>query len=138
MGLRLHHWGELIGILLLLASTATQIFYVDPLKREIEWRLASFSMQQNSQIQTRAIFDTRIATLRALKAPDEDVRAAAAERDAVIARYATADANISDYILAKQPVEDWLQIIVVALFAAGTFLAGISRAIEMIASRRPP
>ncbi|MBS0239814.1 MAG: hypothetical protein JSR89_15455 [Proteobacteria bacterium] len=33
---------ELFGIVLLLGSTAMQTFYLDPLKREIEWRLAAF------------------------------------------------------------------------------------------------
>jgi hypothetical protein len=50
MRLRAYQWGELIGIFFLLASTATQIFYVEPLKREIEWRLAAFNLQQNGQL----------------------------------------------------------------------------------------
>ena len=39
MRLRGYQLGELIGIVLLLASTAMQLFYLEPLKREIEWRL---------------------------------------------------------------------------------------------------
>ena len=34
--LRTYQWAELIGILFLLASTATQMFYVESLKRGIE------------------------------------------------------------------------------------------------------
>jgi hypothetical protein len=136
MKLRVHQWGELIGILFLLASTATQIFYVDPLKREIEWRLAAFNMQQNGQVQVRAIYGNRIATLRALKAPEAEVKAAESERDKVIERYKAADANVSDYLVEKEWVEDTLQIVVVVLFAIGSLLAGFGRAMEMIASRK--
>ena len=135
MALKLHQWGELLGLALLLASTATQIFYVDPLKREIEWRLAAFNMQQNGQLQAQAIYDARLDMLRVLKAPEADVTAAKGERDKILARYKTADANISDFLMEKEPVEDRLQIVVVALFALGSVLAGISRAIEMMASR---
>ena len=42
MGFKTYQLGELIGIVLLLGSTAMQMFYLDPLKREIEWRLATF------------------------------------------------------------------------------------------------
>lgn len=136
MRLKGYQWGELIGVLFLLASTATQIFYVDPLKREIEWRLATFSMQQNGQLQAKAIFDSRMATLRALKASDDEIRAAETERDALLAGYRTADANISDYMLDKEQVEDRLQIVVIALFAVGSLLAGFGRAMEMIAAQR--
>ncbi len=136
MRLRVYQWGELIGILFLLASTATQIFYVDPLRRDIEWRMATFSIQQSGQIQTKAIYDSRIATLRALKSSETDISQAEAERDQMLARFKIADANIADYLEAKQPVEDWLQALVIILFAAGSLLAGAGRAMEMIAARR--
>jgi hypothetical protein len=131
MKLKGYQWGELIGMFLLLASTAAQIFYVDPLKREIEWRLAAFSMQQNAQVQTKATYDSRIAVLKSLNAPPESITASITERDATLAKYKTADANVADYLLAKEPVENYLQIGVLALFALGTLLAGIARAIEM-------
>lgn len=131
MKLKGYQWGELIGMFLLLASTAAQIFYVDPLKREIEWRLASFSMQQNAQVQVKATYDSRIAVLKSLNAPPEAITAALTERDTTLAKFKTADANISDYLIAKEPVEDYLQIGVLVLFALGTLLAGIARAIEM-------
>lgn len=136
MRLKAHQWGELIGIVFLLASTAVQIFYVEPLKREIEWRLSAFNMQQNGQQQARAIFDTRIVTLRALKAPEADIKAAETERDATIAKYKTADANVADYLLEKETVENFLQIGVLALFGVGSLLAGFGRAMEMIAAGR--
>ena len=136
MRLRTYQWSELVGIFFLLASTATQIFYVDPLRREIEWRMATFSMQQNGQFQTRAIYDSRLAMLRSVKATPEEIQAAESERDAMLARYKTADANISDYLIVKEPIENYLQIVVVALFAFGTLLAGFGRAMEMIAARR--
>jgi hypothetical protein len=136
MRLRGYQWAELIGILFLLSSTATQIFYVDPLRREIEWRMATFSIQQTGQIQMKAIYDGRVSTLRALKAPDTETAQVEAEREAALARFRTADANISDYLIEKQPIEDWLQILVIALFATGSLLAGFGRAMEMIAGRR--
>lgn len=131
MKLKLHQWGELFGMLLLLASTAAQIFYVEPLKREIEWRLAAFSMQQNAQVQTRAMFDTRLAVLKAVNAPADALKQTEVERDSTLERFRNADANISDYLTEKTTVEDGLQMIVLALFALGTLLAGLSRAIEM-------
>ena len=59
MRLRVYQYGELFGIVLLLASTATQLFYLEPLKREIEWRLVAFNTQQSAQIQLRAVYTTR-------------------------------------------------------------------------------
>lgn len=138
MRLRAYQWGELFGVIFLLVSTATQIFYVDPLKREIEWRLAAFNMQQNGRVQIEAIYGNRIATLRALKVPDTEIKAAEAERQAAIEKYKTADANISDYLVDKQQVEDILQVVVLALFAIGSLMAGFGRAMEMIAAQRAP
>jgi hypothetical protein len=136
MRLKIYQLGELVGIFFLLASTATQIFYVEPLRREIEWRLAAFNMQQNAQLQMKAIFDSRVATLRALGAPAGEIASTESESKQIVDRYKTADANISDYLMAKEPVENWLQIGVVVLFAIGSLLAGISRAMDMLAGRR--
>ena len=136
MRLRVYQWAELIGILFLLASTAAQIFYVDPLRREIEWRMATFSMQQTGRLHMKAIYDMRISTLRALKSPDTEITKIETERDAVLEKFKTADANISDYLHDKQPVEDNLQFLVIALFAIGSLLAGFGRAMEMMAGRR--
>jgi len=134
--LRAYQWSELIGILFLLASTATQIFYVEPLKREIEWRLAAFATQQNAQVQMAAIYDARIATLKAVNAAPSEIAKAESERAAMVNRYKNADADIADYLIAKEPVEGFLQILVVGLFALGSLLAGYGRAMEMIASQR--
>lgn len=137
MKLKGYQWGEILGMLLLLASTAAQIFYVDPLKREIEWRLAAFNMQQNGRVQAQAIFDGRIATLKAVNASTESIASAEKEREAVIEKYKTADANIADYLQEKEQVENYLQIVVIGLFALGTLLAGFGRAMEMRASHKP-
>ncbi len=134
--LKAYQWSELLGIFFLLASTATQIFYVEPPKREIEWRLAAFNIQQNGQLQMLAIYDFRLATLRALKSADAEITDTEAESKTMAERFKSADANISDYLIAKQPVENWLQIVVVALFAVGSVLAGFGRAMEMLAGRR--
>jgi hypothetical protein len=131
MGFKIYQLGELFGILLLLGATATQMFYLDPLKREIEWRLAAFSIQQSAQVQLKAIHDNRIALLQVANAPEEKIKDAEAERDKNLDRYRTADANISDYMFEKEGVEDILQVIVLALFALGTLLAGFGRAMEM-------
>lgn len=136
MGLKAYQLGELAGIFFLLASTATQIFYVEPLRREIEWRMAAFTMQQTGQLQMKAIYDGRIATLRAIGAPEPQIAASEAESRQMVDKFKTADANISDYLVAKEPVENWLQIAVVALFALGSLLAGFGRAMEMMAGRR--
>lgn len=138
MALERHHVAELLGIVLVLASTATQMFYVEPAQREIAWRMNAFAQQQNAQVLARTVLDSRIATLKALNAPAADITAAEAERTSTIARFQTADANISDYVIAKQPVEDMLQMVVLALFAIGTLLAGYGRLVELLASSRRP
>ncbi len=125
---------ELVGIFILLAATAAQLFYLEPLKREIEWRLAAFSTQQSAQVQTRALYDNHIEVLDMLKAPAERIKAAEAKRDTTLNQFRTADANISDYMIEKERVESYIEIIVIALFAFGTILAGVGRALEMQAA----
>lgn len=134
MRLKLYQYGELVGIVLLLASTAMQLFYLEPLKREIEWRLAAFTTQQSAQIQVRTQFDNQLALLRLLNAPAGEVQATEAKRKEMLDKFTTADANISDYMIEKERVEDYLQVIVIVLFAFGTLLAGIGRALEMQAA----
>lgn len=134
MRMKAYQMGELVGIGLLLASTAMQLFYLEPLKREIEWRLAAFTTQQAAQIQTKAIYDNHIAVLQSVNAPAERIKDAETRRDATIAQYKTSDANISDYMIEKERVESYLEIVVIALFALGTVLAGLGRAVEMQAA----
>ncbi|RUP09717.1 hypothetical protein [Hyphomicrobium sp.] len=135
MGFKVYQLGELIGIALLLGSTAMQMFYLDPLKREIEWRLATFSIQQSAQVQIKAVHDNRIVLLQAVNAPADKIREAEADREKSLDRFKTADANISDYMFEKEGVEDYLQLIVLGLFGLGTLLAGFGRAMEMRAGR---
>lgn len=135
MGFKPYQLGELIGIVLLLGSTAMQIFYLDPLKREIEWRLAAFSIQQSAQAQIKAVYDNRIILLQAVNAPAGKIGEAEADREKSLGQFKTADANISDYMIEKAGIEDYLQIAVLGLFALGTLLAGFGRAMEMRAGR---
>ncbi len=135
MGFKAYQLGELIGIVLLLGSTAMQMFYLDPLKREIEWRLAAFSIQQSAQVQIKAVHDNRIVLLQAVNAPADKIREAEADREKSLDQFKTADANISDYMIDKEGVEDILQLVVLGLFAFGTLLAGFGRAMEMRAGR---
>jgi hypothetical protein len=134
MRLRFYHYGELIGIVLLLGSTATQIFYLEPLDREISWRLVAFSTQQNAQVQVRTAYDNQLSLLRLMNAPADTVKDTEAKRDAAISKFETADANIANYMLSKERVEGYLDIIVMALFALGSLLAGVGRALEMHAN----
>ena len=136
MRLRGYQLGELIGIVFLLASTAMQLFYLEPLKREIEWRLVAFNTQQSAQIQLRTTFDNQLALLKLMNAPAEQVAATEATRGEKLAQYKNSDANISDYMLAKEGVENYLEIVVIVLFALGSLLAGLGRALEMQAARR--
>jgi len=112
-----------------------QMFYLEPLKREIEWRLAAFGIQQSAQVQTKTVFDTRIAMLQAFNASADQIEEAEAERAKTIGRFQSADANISDFLIekerVKERVEDYLQLVVIVLFAIGTLLAGLGRALEM-------
>jgi hypothetical protein len=125
---------ELIGIALLLGSTAMQLFYLEPLKREIEWRLAAFSTQQSAQVQTRALYDNHIELLGLMKATPEQVKEAETKRDRTLDQFKNSDADISDFMFEKEKVESYIEVIVIALFALGSVLAGIGRAIEMQAA----
>jgi hypothetical protein len=125
---------ELIGIAILLASAAAQLFYLEPLKREIEWRLATFSTQQSAQVQTSAMFENHLSVLALMNAPPEQVKKAEARRDEILGQFKTADANISDFMIEKERVESYIEVIVIALFAFGSLLAGIGRMIEMQAT----
>jgi hypothetical protein len=134
MRLKFYQYGELIGIVLLLVSTATQIFYLEPLKRGIEWRLAAYSTQQSAQVQVRTLFDNQLALLKLMKAPADQVAATEAERAKTLDKFTTADANIANYMIAKEQVENYLEVIVIILFALGSLLAGIGRALELRAA----
>jgi len=136
MRLKVYQWGELIGILLLLGSTAAQMFYLEPLKREIEWRLVAFNTQQSAQIQLRALFDNQVVLAGRLRAPAEEIAATEAKRETLLGQYKTSDANISDFMVEKERVESSIEVIVIALFALGSLLAGLGRTLEMLAARR--
>jgi hypothetical protein len=136
MRLKLHQFGELVGILFLLASTATQMFYLEPLDRDIQWRLTAFTVQQSAQIQLKTAYDNQIAVLKQLNAPAADVTAVEAKREAALAQFRNSDADISDFMFAKEGVEDYLQILVIVLFAAGSLLAGLGRTLDMLSARR--
>lgn len=131
MRLRIHQYGELVGIFLLLASTAMQLFYLEPLKREVDWRMVAFNTQQSAQLQLRASYDNQVALLTLMKAPAEQVSATEAQRDKVLAQYKTSDANIADFVMAKQDVEGYLEFVLIGLFALGSLLTGIGRVLEM-------
>ena len=135
--MRGYQLGELFGVALILASTAVQLFYLEPLKREIDWRLVAFSIQQTGQIQTKAAFDNRIAVLQAMKAAPELITTAETERGEAIQRFKNADADVADYLFEKGGVEDFIQWLVVGLFALGTVLTGYGRAMEMRNKDRP-
>lgn len=134
MKLSLYRYGELIGIVFLLVSTAMQIFYLEPLKREIDWRLVAFSTQQNAQVQVTTMYDNQLVLLKVMNAPAEQIAATEAARKKAIDKFETADANVANYVLAKEPVEDYIQIVVIILFALGSLLAGVGRALEMTAA----
>ena len=136
MRLRIHQIGELVGIFLLLASTAAQLFYLEPLKREIEMRLVAFNMQQSAQIQLRTAYENQLTLLKVMNAPAEQVSAAEAQRDKVVAHYKTSDGDIADVVMEKEKVEGYMEIIVIVLFALGSMLAGLGRLIEFQTAAR--
>lgn len=135
MRMKGYQLGELVGIGLLLASTAMQLFYLEPLKREIEWRLVAFNTQQSAQIQLRTTFDSQLTLMKLMNAPAEQIKATESKRDDTLAAYKTSDANISDFMIEKERVENYLELIVIALFGLGSFLAGLGRVLEMQAAR---
>jgi len=99
------------------------------------WRLAACGIQQSAQVQIKAVHDNHIVLLQTLNAPGDKIKKAEAEREKSLDRFKTADANISDYMVEKEGVEDNLQLVVLGLFALGTLLAGLGRAMEMRAGR---
>jgi hypothetical protein len=135
MRMKAYQMGELVGIGLLLASTAMQLFYLEPLKREIEWRLVAFNTQQSAQIQLRTTFESQLTLMKLMNAPTEQIKATETKRDDTLAAYKTSDANISDFMIEKERVESYLEVIVIALFGLGSFLAGLGRVLEMQAAR---
>lgn len=134
MKLRFSYVSELIGVIFLLTSTAMQLFYLEPLKREIEWRLVAFNTQQSAQIQLRTLFDNQIALLKLMNAPGDQIEGTETMRDVTLDRYKASDANISDFMTEKERVEGYLELVVISLFALGSLLAGIGRATEMFGS----
>lgn len=136
MRLRIHQIGELVGIFLLLASTAAQLFYLEPLKREIEMRLIAFNMQQSAQIQLRTAYENQLALLKVMNAPAEQISGTQAQRDKVVAHYKTSDGDIADVVMEKEKVEGYMEIIVIVLFALGSMLAGLGRLIEFQTAAR--
>jgi len=134
MRLKLYQYDELIGIVLLLVSTATQIFYLEPLKRGIEWRLAAYATQQSAQVQVRTMFDNQLSLLKLMNAPADQLTATEEKRKETLDKFSTADANIANYMIAKEQVENYLEVIVIILFALGSLLAGIGRALELRAA----
>lgn len=96
MKLSLYRYGELIGIVFLLVSTAMQIFYLEPLKREIDWRLVAFSTQQNAQVQVTTMYDNQLVLLKVMNAPAEQIAATEAARKKAIDKFETADANVAN------------------------------------------
>lgn len=93
-------------------------------------------MQQSAQIQLRATYDSQIAVLNQLNAPAAEITAVETKRDAALAQFRNSDADISDFMIAKEGVENYLQIIVIVLFAVGSVLAGLGRTLDMLAARR--
>lgn len=136
MRLRIYQYGELVGILLLLASTAMQLFYLEPLKREIEMRLVAFNMQQSAQIQLRTAYENQLALLKVMNAPAEQISGTQAQRDKVVAHYKISDGDIADVVMEKEKVEGYMEIIVIVLFALGSVLAGLGRLIEFQTAAR--
>jgi len=136
MRLKMYQLGELVGILFLLAATAMQMFYLEPLKREIEWRLVAFNTQQSARIQANTIYENHLELMRRMNAPAEELKAIEARRDKTLDGYRNSDANISDFMVAKEGVENHLEIFTIALFAIGSLLAGFGRAFEMLTARR--
>jgi hypothetical protein len=113
-----------------------QLFYLDPLKREIEMRLIAFNIQQSAQIQLRTAYENQIGLLKVMNAPAEQISAAEAQREKVLAQYKSSDADIADVVLEKEKVEGYLEIVVVVLFALGSILAGVGRLIEFQTASR--
>lgn len=136
MHLRAYQLAEIVGILLVLGATAVQIFYIEPLQRKIEWRHNVFTQQQNGQFIARAVAENRIVLLKAMKAPEDDVKAAEAALATIKERYMTADANVADMIINDEPIENMLQWIAAALFGLGTVLTTLGRILEMRAINR--
>ena len=135
MRLKYYQLGELFGIVLLLASTAMQLFYLEPLKREIEWRLVAFNTPQSAQIQLRTVYDNQVALLKLLNAAGRAGRGdrSQAQRHArPVQKLRRQHRRLHD---RQGGCGKLLEVIVIALFALGSLMAGLGRALEMSAAR---
>ena len=129
--LRSYQWFEVLGLLLVFMSTAAQIFYLEPLKREIDWRLVTFYQQQNSQVLANAVFDNRVSILEAVKAPAADIQKATDAKTKLMDRYSMSDASVANVVLSKQDAEGYLQLLIAGLFGLGTLLTVVGRLMEI-------
>lgn len=136
MSFRAHQLAELLGIVLLIGATAVQLFYLEPVKRAIEWRQVVFTQQENAHVLAETVFDNRIAILKAMKVAPPDIETAEAERKKLIDRYDTALTNVANIVLDKEPVEAILQWIVIAMFIIGTLLTTFGPIAELRAANR--
>ena len=129
--LRSYQWFEVLGLLLVFMSTAAQIFYLAPLKREIDWRLVTFYQQQNSQVLANAVFDNRVSILEAVKAPAAEIQKATDAKTKLMDRYSMSDASVANVVLSKQDAEGYLQLLIAGLFGLGTLLTVVGRLMEI-------
>lgn len=129
--LRSYQWFEVLGLLLVFMSTAAQIFYLEPLKREIDWRLVTFYQQQNSQVLANAVFDNRVSILEAVKAPAAEIQKATDAKTKLMDRYSMSDASVANVVLSKQDAEGYLQLLIAGLFGLGTLLTVVGRLMEI-------
>ena len=136
MSFRAHQLAELLGIVLMIGATAVQLFYLEPVKRAIEWRQVVFTQQENAHVLAETVFDNRIAILKAMKVAPADIETAEAERKKLMDRYETAHANVANIVLDKESVEAILQWIVIAMFIIGTLLTTFGRIAELHAANR--
>jgi hypothetical protein len=136
MSFRAHQLAELLGIVLMIGATVVQLFYLEPVKRAIEWRQVVFTQQENAHVLAETVFDNRIAILKAMKVAPADIETAEAERKKLMDRYETAHANVANIVLDKEPVEAILQWIVIAMFIIGTLLTTFGPIAELRAANR--
>ncbi len=93
-------------------------------------------MRSVSPCERRLFGRTAASSPRATKSNEScSTRGNEAKRDDTLAQYKNSDANISDFMVAKEGVENYLEVIVIALFALGSLMAGLGRALEMSATR---
>lgn len=131
MTLKRHQWAELIGIVLIVLSTAVQVFFVEPAKRRIELSvIGSYLSEVEHNLSHELARNFKSVALR------DGLDEAQAEKLVAGLRYNSKEANRvmrfrSDLGRSTFFYEELFTLLALAVFVIGTLLTAFGRYYEM-------